>query len=156
MKLVGKALVGKKAELRNAAILLLGLMISWVATSKLQHPATPAQDREELKASLVFVGLPLVALGGWLIWTGRQQAEQQQQEQLQDSFFKVLRKNRGYISVIQFAMATGLDGRRAKAYLDECALEFNADYDVSEAGNITYYFELEATNRLAQLGSAKL
>ena len=149
-------LVGKKADLRNAAVLLFGLLISLVAVSKLQHPQTPAQDREELKASLVFVGLPLVSLGGWLIWTGRQQAERQQADLLRDGFFKVLRKNQGYVSVIQFAMATGLEGRLAKAYLDDRALEFNADYDVSEAGNITYYFELETTNRLAQLGSAKL
>lgn len=147
-------LVGRKADLRNAAILLLGLLISLVALNKLQHPATPAQDREELKASLVFVGLPLVGLGGWLIQAERRQARQQQQMSLQDSFFQLLKKNRGYINVIQFSLASGLDGKSAKAYLDEQALEFNADYDVSEAGNITYYFELETADATL-LGNAE-
>ncbi len=147
-------LVGRKADLRNAAILLLGLLISLVALNKLQHPATPAQDREELKASLVFVGLPLVGLGGWLIQAERRQARQQQQMSLQDSFFQLLKKNRGYINVIQFSLASGLDGKLAKAYLDERALEFNADYDVSEAGNITYYFELETADATL-LGNAE-
>ncbi len=147
-------LVGRKADLRNAAILLLGLLISLVALNKLQHPATPAQDREELKASLVFVGLPLVGLGGWLIQAERRQARQQQQMSLQDSFFQILKKNCGYINVIQFSLASGLDGKLAKAYLDKRALEFNADYDVSEAGNITYYFELETADATL-LGNAE-
>lgn len=144
MKVVGKA------NFRNAAILALGLLISLVAVGKLQQPDTSAQDRAELNASLIFVGLPLTLLGGWLMQAERRQIQQQQQDLLQASFFKVLRKNQGYISVIQLAMATGLDGRLTKAYLDDRALEFNADYDVTEAGNITYYFELEATSRLTQ------
>lgn len=139
-------LVGRKAEFRNAAVLVLGLLISAVAVSKLQHPATPAPDREELRASLLFVGLPLVGLGGWLIYAERSQARRQQQISLQDSFFQLLKKNRGYINVMQFSIASGLDGKLAKAYLDERALEFNADYDVSEVGNITYYFELESAD----------
>ncbi|MBW4465780.1 MAG: hypothetical protein KME07_10135 [Pegethrix bostrychoides GSE-TBD4-15B] len=139
-------LVGRKAEFRNAAVLVLGLLISSVAVSKLQHPATPAQDREELRASLLFVGPPLLGLGGWLIYFERRQAQQQQQMSLQDSFFQLLKKNRGYINVIQFSIASGLDGKLAKAYLDKRALEFNADYDVSEVGNITYYFELESAD----------
>ena len=158
MKLVGKKVgravsravsmtVTKKADLRNAAILLMGLLISMVAVHKLQQPATPAQDREELKASLIFVGVPLISLAAWLMQTGRQQVQQQQHDLLQDSFFKVLKDNRGYISVMQFAMASGLDGGLATAYLDERALEFNADYDVSETGRITYYFEIESDSR---------
>jgi len=154
MKLVGKKVgravsmtVSKKADLRNAAILLMGLLISMVAVHKLQQPATPAQDREELKASLIFVGVPLISLAAWLMQTGRQQVQQQQHDLLQDSFFKVLKDNRGYISVMQFAMASGLDGGLATAYLDERALEFNADYDVSETGRITYYFEIESDSR---------
>jgi len=146
MKLVGKK-ISKKADLRNAAILLMGLLISLVAVHKLQQPTTPAQNREELQASLIFVGLPLISLAAWLMQTERRQVQQQQHDLLQDSFFKVLKENRGYISVMQFAMASGLEGGLAKAYLDERALEFNADYDVSETGGITYYFELGVDSR---------
>ena len=135
--------------LRNMAVLVFGLLISLVALSKLQQPVTPAQDREELQASLIFVGLPLTALGGWLMQAERRQA--QRHDLLQESFFRVLKRNQGYISVIQFAIATGLEGRLAKAYLDERALEFNADYEVSETGSITYYFELETVSRVASI-----
>lgn len=136
------AIAGMKVALKHAAVLLFGLLISLVAIQKLHQRYTSAQDREELKASLLFVGVPMMAAGSWLLWEGYQKNQAQQQHRLQTSFFQMLQSNSGYITVLQFAMATGLDGRLAKTYLDDRAREFNAVYDVTEEGTISYYFDL--------------
>ena len=57
-------------------------------------------------------------------------------------FFELLRQNNGSITVIDFAMAADLSGTDAKKLLEQYAVEFDATFDVTEAGNILYLFPL--------------
>ena len=55
-------------------------------------------------------------------------------------FFELLQQNNGSITVIDFAMAADLSGTDAKKLLEQYAVEFDATFDVTEAGNILYLF----------------
>jgi hypothetical protein len=133
MKLAAKIAIG--------LLLGCGIPITLMATTELLDSTNPPQDREEAKAALVIFGLAPVSLGGLLLWNARRHNQQQQTNRLQSRFFDLLKKNRGQITSLQFAMATGLNGKLAKAYLDEQAKEFDAVYNVTADGTIVYYFE---------------
>lgn len=135
MKLVTKIAIG--------LLLGCGIPLTAMATAELLDPTNPPQDREEAKAALVIFGLAPVSLGGLLLWKGKRHSQQQQTNRLQSRFFDLLQINHGYITPLQFAMATGLNGKIAKAYLDERAREFDAVYNVTVDGTIVYYFEVE-------------
>jgi membrane protease YdiL (CAAX protease family) len=132
----------KRIKKITAGILLgFGLTISLAVIANLLSDV-PAKDKQDAVTALVVLGLPLTAAGAWMFWRGHQQYQQQARAQLRTTFFKSLQAHNGRISLIQFAMESGLEGKEAKTYLDERAKEFNATYDVTEKGNISYYFEL--------------
>jgi hypothetical protein len=140
-----------------AGILLgLGLPITIACIVGLVTPSTPqtgaqeTADRNGAVAALIFFGMPPTILGSWLIWSnysavrGQQQArDRQARDRLQATFFKLLRENNGHINVLRFAMEANLSGEAAKVYLDERAKEFNAAFNVSEAGKLFYIFDAE-------------
>lgn len=63
-------------------------------------------------------------------------------DEIYDRFFQLLQENQGRITLMQFAIATRLSGEEATEYLDKQAIEFNANFDVDEQGNIFYVFSL--------------
>ncbi|MGC9505416.1 hypothetical protein [Baaleninema sp.] len=87
-------------------------------------------------------------LGKWLMKTPQPTVEPARSntspsldsDSLQELFYQLVRTNNGSITVMRFAMETGLSGKDAQAYLDEKAKEFNAHYDIDSRGNITYQF----------------
>lgn len=106
-------------------------------------------NEEDRNAALggLFLGIPPVAIGGGLAGALYQQQQKQRQakaiasaQALQTQFYELLQTNDGQITVLQFASATGLTGGEAKAYLNERAQEFGADFIVSDSGEITYHF----------------
>jgi hypothetical protein len=123
-------------------LLGLGVPVTLLATVELLNPKLDSIDREETLDALMVFGLPPTALSGWLIWSANRKAQQEKQDRLRTAFFQLLQENQGHITPIRLAMATGLEGHTAKAYLDDRAKEFNALYNISEAGNLSYYFEL--------------
>lgn len=133
----------------SVALLTLGLCILGVATVKLQNPQTPPQDKLELQGTIILLGLPLTLQGGMMVWQlyrDRQQAiaamQQQQRDRLHALFFQQLLAHHGKITVIHFAMAANLSGSEARQFLDRKAVEFNADFEVSDRGDISYWFPL--------------
>lgn len=66
----------------------------------------------------------------------------QTKDEIQATFYRLLRANNGNITVMRLAMDAGLSGKEAQAYLDEKAKEFNANYEVSDKGDIVYRFPL--------------
>jgi hypothetical protein len=134
MKLITKIAAG--------LLLSFGLPISLLAAVELCNPKTAAADKEGMVAALIIFGLPPSGLGGWLIWQGQRRWQQQEHDRLREIFFNVLKQSDGHVTPLQLAMETGLSGETAKAYLDERAKEFDASYNVSEEGNISYYFAL--------------
>lgn len=102
---------------------------------------------------LVFVVITagFANLGQWLMKNpplsdeGNQQVKSEQQtgtKDLQSTFYKLVEKNQGSITVMQLAIAAGISGEDSKAYLEHQAKQFEAHFDVSETGTIVYKFPL--------------
>lgn len=133
----------------STLLLLLGVSILGIAIDKLQNPDTPPQDREELKACIVLLGLPFTLSGGLMAWglhSDRSRSQQIQQkrerDRLQEIFYQLLQTHNGRIAVMPLAMAAGLSGEEARIFLDKKAIEFDADFEVSDRGEIFYCFNI--------------
>jgi large subunit ribosomal protein L7/L12 len=129
-------------KLAAGLLLGIGLPITVLATAEIMDPNQSAQDREELRAALIFFGLPPLAIGGWLIAGAYQTHQKETRDRLQASFFQILKQNQGRITPLDLAMITGLSGEQAKTYLDTKAKEFGVTFDVDETGGIFYCFSL--------------
>lgn len=94
----------------------------------------------------LILGIPSVLLGGLLAvgtYRDRQQEKKiiaQASDRLQSTFFRLIKANNGYITVLQFAMAGQLTATAARQYLNQKAKDFDATFDVSNEGAISYYF----------------
>lgn len=95
----------------------------------------------------LILGVPSALLGGLLalgVYRESQQEKkiiaQQASDRLQSTFFRLIEANNGYITVLQLAMAGQLTATAAKQYLNEKAQDFDATFDVSNEGTISYYF----------------
>jgi ribosomal protein L7/L12 len=128
-----------------AGVLLgIGVPITLLAVTDVANPKSI--DREGSVAALCFFGIPPIALGSWLLFDGQRRSKQEEYDRLQSTFFKLLKQGDGRITALGFAMETGLTGAIAKAYLDERAEEFTANFDVDEEGNMSYRFNLEGVS----------
>jgi hypothetical protein len=100
------------------------------------------------RQSFIF-GVPTLILGGWLslgLYRRSQQEKkalnQQVNEQLQYVFYQMLQENQGRMTVAGFAIKSQLPAITARQYLDEKAKEFNANFQVSEEGAVSYHFDV--------------
>lgn len=141
MKLIKMVAVG--------LFLPLGLGLSILCVADLLNPRSPADSKEGSLGALLFFGLPPTALGSWCLWSLYQQNQREQQarekqerDRLQATFYQLIEANSGRITVLKFAKETQLSGEAAKAYLDDKAQEFNANFEVSEQGDMAYRFPL--------------
>lgn len=100
------------------------------------------QERTEQAVSCILVGIPLTGWGAWIFRGVAQQAKKQASDRLQSIFYRLLQQSNGRVTAMQFAMEAQLPGKEAKQYLDEKAKEFDATFDVTENGDITYRFHL--------------
>lgn len=121
-------------------LLPFGLGLSVAIMADLANPK--AENKEGSVAALFLFALPSTALGSWLAWDAVQGDRREKQDRLQTAFYHILENNEGKITVLRFAKETDLSGTEAKQYLEAKAKEFNANYDVSEQGDITYRFTL--------------
>ena len=104
----------------------------------------------------VMFGIPTVFLGGWLVLGMYQQkrrkvkalaAEKNEYWELQEraklsQFYQILETNNGKISLLNFAMQSQLPAAEAREFLDQKAQEFNANFEVSDEGSISYHFDI--------------
>jgi ribosomal protein L7/L12 len=132
MKFITKIMAG--------VLLGIGIPIALWAVTDIVNPRST--DRDDAVAALCFFGIPPSALGGWMIFGGRRRSRREEDDRLQTTFFHLLKQGNGRITALSFAMATGLTGAMAKAYLDERASEFSANFDVDDEGNMFYRFNL--------------
>lgn len=124
-------------------LLLLGVPVTVLGTSEILDAKRSEQDRSEAIAAVVILGIPPTLLGGFMLWWSRQRSQRLEHERLRSTFFRLLKENEGSVTALRFSMETGLEGRAAKAYLDERAKEFNALYNVTQEGTVSYQFELD-------------
>ncbi|MBW4471088.1 MAG: ribosomal protein L7/L12 [Stenomitos rutilans HA7619-LM2] len=136
MKLITKLAAG--------VLLGIGVPIVLLAVAELANPKTT--DKGDITAALCLFGIPPSALGSWLVLSGRRRSAREEHDRLQSIFFKLLKQGDGRITPLSFAMETGLTGELAKAYLDERAREFSANFDVDDEGNMFHRFNLGGVN----------
>jgi hypothetical protein len=106
-------LVGGLAALALVLLLVVRLLLPWL------------------------VGAGLVGLGLWF-WH-RHQATHRALHRL---FYDQLEARDGRLSVLEFAMATGLTGAEARAFLDARAREFWANFEPTDTGDVLYTFPM--------------
>jgi len=92
-----------------------------------------------LSMVLIVFGLAPTLLGAGLLYA----SDRAQQQALREKFFALLRMGNGRVSVLDFVATTHLEPAIARRYLDQWAREFDANFEVSEAGNIYYQFSPE-------------
>ena len=137
MKLVKKIVAG--------LLLLWGLPLSIWATVEAFNPNIPAEDKEGAIPALIFFGLPPIAISGLLIHSLRQQhraIEAKSDREIELLFLSEIQANDGVVNPIVFATKTDLSLDKAKAYLDEKAVQLNGLYEATETGGIIYRFPI--------------
>jgi hypothetical protein len=141
MKLIRKIAAG--------LLLFIGLPITIYGSFTLFDRDLVGEDREGTVAAIIIFGLPSTALGSWLIWelyaqNQREKAAKAQERlnQLQTTFYQLIQDQDGEISVLRLAAAAEISGEEAKAFLDDKAKEFSADFGVSDRGDVFYRFPL--------------
>lgn len=145
-------------KLASGWLLLLGFMFLLLTSAALlDNGSTQNQNMQTCTTSSVneardaalgglILGVPSVLLGGLLalgVYRDRQQEKKiiaQASDRLQSTFFRLIKANNGYITVLQFAMAGQLTATAARQYLNQKAKDFDATFDVSNEGAISYYF----------------
>jgi hypothetical protein len=97
----------------------------------------------------IMFGVPTAILGVWLALglykQNRQEKKainQQTNEHLRLQFYQMLQENQGKITLLSFAMQSQLPATEARKYLDEKAKEFNANFQVTEEGAVSYHFDV--------------
>ncbi|MEL6442469.1 MAG: hypothetical protein AAFQ80_24905 [Cyanobacteria bacterium J06621_8] len=59
---------------------------------------------------------------------------------LRSVFFNTIKQNGGSITVLEFAMKANITGIEARKYLDQYAVEFEANFDTTKEGCMVYLF----------------
>jgi hypothetical protein len=121
------------------------LMVSASALSELPDKDQNTLEQEDATDTFfggIALGVPLVAGGGYMLWGLRRKNEKLLRDHLDFTFYQMLKADNGRITVLQLAMEAQLSGEQAKQYLDQKAKEFNATFETSDQGNISYLFHL--------------
>lgn len=140
MKLIKKVTAG-------FLLTLGGICLIAGAYAPFDYQVKPEERFSTAMAGLIF-GLPLTGVGGWIAWGLYQQAQKEKRDRLQSIFYHLLKKGNGHITILQLAMEAKLTGTEAKHYLDEQAREFNADFNVSDEGDVFYHFNIGGLDAL--------
>ena len=126
-------------------ICLLGTVFNVIEQDRTQ------EHRDKAVAGLV-LGLPLTISGSWLIWSLSQQRQQEKENYLRSKFFHLIEQGNGSINTLNFAMEATISGEEAQQHLEAYSKEFNADFEVTEDGNLIYKFAfLKPENHRKQL-----
>lgn len=105
------------------------------------------QRQVEQSSACLLMGVPMAVWGGWIVRGLRRDKQKEAQDRLNAAFTKLLALDHGRITTLAFSLESGLTGAAAKAYLDDRAREFNANFDVDEEGNLAYRFHVGKFNQ---------
>lgn len=79
-------------------------------------------------------------VGGWMLWRYYCYQSRHLQQRLDRAFYALIREHQGRITPLDLALATQLPGPQVQAYLDQKALEFGAEFEITDDGRIFYAF----------------
>ena len=123
----------------------LFLMVSLSALFDLNAENNTPEQIEEAKNEILggmVLGLPFTAGGGYMFWGLRRKNRKELSDRLDSIFYQIIQANNGKITVLQLAMEAKLPGKQAKEYLTQKSQEFNACFEPSDQGDITYLFHI--------------
>lgn len=120
------------------------LMMSASALSQLPQDqnALEHQEASDKLFAGIALGVPLAAGGGYMLWGLRRRQQKLLSDRLDATFYQILKVGNGKITVLRLAMETKLSGEQAKFYLDQKAREFNASFEPTDKGDVSYLFHL--------------
>ncbi|WP_017720619.1 hypothetical protein [Kamptonema formosum] len=87
------------------------------------------------------IAAPVAVVLGLAWGWKRYQQQKKKQAHLNTIFYRLIQDNGGRITALDFAIKANLSGEEARQYLEERAVEFSAQFDVSEKGGVMYCFE---------------
>jgi hypothetical protein len=128
--------------------LSLGFVCLMATASKVSDSTdkslTADQQHEARFDAMMGIGfsVPMLAGGSLMLFGLRQRNQKQLSDRLHSTFCRVLKSDKGRITVLRFAMEAQLTGSQAKLYLDQKAKEFNATFETSDKGDISYHFDI--------------
>ncbi|WP_414529590.1 hypothetical protein [Nodularia chucula] len=122
----------------------LCLLASVIAVSELKGETNfiVQQEAEDRLLAGMVLGIPLTAGGGYMLWGLRRRYQRELSDRLDAIFYQTLEANHGKITVLQLALSGKIPGREAKEYLNDKSQEFNATFECTEQGDITYLFHI--------------
>lgn len=135
-------------KLTASSMLSLGFIFFMISASALPDLQQNEEDSNSLRVieaketafAGIAAGTPLFTGGGLLLLGLRRKHRKQISDRLQSTFYRLVEKNKGCISVLLFAKEANITGTEARQYLDIKAQEFNASFDLSNEGGIYYHF----------------
>ena len=128
------------AKIGAVLLLLWGIPISAVGIAMMRD--ADRETREAGLPALLIFGAPPVAMGAGLLAWSFNSKPLGQPKRLKQTFFRLLQEDNGKVTLLRFAIETGLEAKEARAYLDERALEFNATFEATAQGAVVYVFDL--------------
>ena len=138
-------------KIAASCLLSLGFICLFGTVFNVIEQDRTQENRDKALAGLV-LGLPLTVSGGWLIWSLSQQHKRQKENYLRSKFFHLVEQGNGSITAFNLAMEATISGEEAKQHLEAYSKEFNADFEVTEEGNLIYKFDfLKSENHRKQL-----
>lgn len=127
-------------------LLSFGFMCLMMSASALSQLPQDQNSLEHQASDKLFAGIalgvPLAAGGGYMLWGLRRRQQKLLSDRLDATFYQILKVGNGKITVLRLAMETKLSGEQAKFYLDQKAREFNASFEPTDKGDISYLFHL--------------
>jgi len=122
----------------------IGFIFLTVTVASISTKNPTEKDRSAALGGII-LGVPAMAGGTWIVWGLRKKQKQLEKErysQIETTFLELLQANNGNITAINFAIATKLSLEESKQYLDQKAIQLNANFNVSEDGGVSYQFFL--------------
>jgi hypothetical protein len=135
-------------KVSSGFLLSFGFICLMITASKFADVAdanTSIQEKHEARSdgfAGIGVSTSFLAAGGWMLWGLRTKQQKQMRDRLDSTFYRVLKTEKGRITVLRLAMEAQLPPEYVKPYLDQRAKELNAYFESSEKGNISYHFDV--------------
>ena len=93
-----------------------------------------------MKDTIPLLLLLVGGIGAWRFWKRYQKKQQEQLAHLNGVFYRLIKENNGWITPLDLAMNSQVGAEDVREYLDRKAMEFSAQFEVTEQGGILYYF----------------
>jgi hypothetical protein len=133
-------LISKIGKLFGGLLLLSGSTVSTALLVSIATSHAAGVVLSILSFLLIVFGIAPAMLGSLVLYF----SFKAERRAIRDRFFQLVLANKGRLSLLHFAAASRLEPAIARQYLDGWAKEFDANFEVSDSGDIYYIFAIES------------